>query len=45
MEQFGTTSSTSAPSMITLRKKNLKRDRVIDSDDAMDGSPDMNKIG
>ena len=44
MEQFAT-SSMSVPSMITLRKQNLKRGRVIDSDDAMDGSPDMNKIG
>jgi len=44
MEQFAT-SSMSVPSMITLKKQNLKRGRVVDSGDASDGSRDLNKIG
>ena len=47
MEQFGT-SSASAPSMLSLKKKNLKRGRMMqsgDSDDMVESSPDMSKIG
>ena len=44
MEQFAT-SSMVVPSMIPFKKQNLKRGRVVDSGDALDGSRDLNKIG
>ena len=47
MEQFGA-SSASAPSMLSLKKKNLKRGRMMqsgDNDGVEESTPDMSQIG
>ena len=47
MEQFGA-STASAPSVLSLKKKNLKRGRMMQSGDSVgveESSPDMSKIG
>ena len=47
MEQFGAAAA-SAPSMLSLKKKNFKRGCMMQSGDSVgveESSPDMSKIG